>query len=158
MADARVDRAPEVTWETIDLEAWKRHVLERWKDRWPVVVWGEPGNDSTDIIRELAGRMRAEYIAVNVRGFPLGNVGAGLAQALPPPDTARRYVIDLADLSHASPFVQAEVYRLLVQRRAPFPLHEELSVVACSTVRRGEDWEAQTVAYPLNKFAHFRGF
>ena len=152
MADANVDRAPEFTWESSDLETWKRYVLASWEDRWPVVVWTKPGNKNTAIIRELAGRMRAEYIAVNVRGLPPGNIDASLAQVLPPPNSARRYVIDLVNLPHASPFVQAEVYRLLVQRRASFPLHEELSVVACTTGLRKEDWDAQVAVYPLNKF------
>ena len=112
----------------------------------PTYLWGAPGIGKSDIVRQIATEMGADFIDVrlsqiepsDIRGMPYPDKDAAgnsvVSWAPPsffPKDSTRPSIIFLDEMNAAAPTIQAASYQLVLDRRVgEYKLPDNAAVLA----------------------------
>ena len=147
-----------------DLEA----VLEQYVERnRPLMIWGPPGVGKSAMMRTLAARLDRIYVdyralqrdPVDISGVPTvvdGRTVWATPGFLPPQDSKNKFLINLEELSAATPAVQASLYQLVLDRQVgdSYTLPDGAAIVACGN-RTSDRGVSYKMPKPLaNRFRH----
>ena len=148
------------------------------EQRRPVMLWGPVGAGKSDIVAQVAKENECELSdarlstmdTVDVRGFPVPNLEAGVMSWLPadflPPmlvkgkngkmvPNASKGILFLDELPSAAPAVQAAAYQLVLDRRiGKYELPENWAIIAAGN-RAGDRSIVHDIPAALrNRFIH----
>jgi len=149
----------------------RKAILEAFKVKRPVFLWGPPGIGKSevvaDITEDLGGHMidlrMAQMEPTDIRGIPFFNREIGKMDWAPPVDLpddelASQYpviVLFLDEMNSASPAVQAAGYQLILNRRVgKYKLPDNVVIVAAGN-RDSDKGVTYRMPMPLaNRFIH----
>ena len=110
----------------------------------PTMIWGPPGVGKSDIARQVASKLKAEYLdvrallldPVDLRGIPWRDEDNRTRWAppkfLPPENSIYDHLINFEELPAAPPMVQAALYQLVLDRACgEYRLPDGAAMIAC---------------------------
>jgi len=149
----------------------RKAILEAFKVKRPVFLWGPPGIGKSEVVAEIAEEMKGHVIDLrmaqmeptDIRGIPFFNKDLGKMDWAPPvelPDEelASKYpivVLFLDEMNSAPPAVQAAGYQLILNRRiGKYVLPDNVVIVAAGN-RDSDKGVTYRMPMPLaNRFIH----
>ena len=131
-----------------------------------IMIWGPPGVGKSDICRQVAAELKAQYMdirallldPVDLRGIPYREDGMtrwAPPAFFPPTDSKEPFLLNLEELPAAPKMVQAALYQLVFDRACgEYTLPENAYIVACGN-RMSDRGVSQPMPTPLaSKMIH----
>jgi hypothetical protein len=149
----------------------KKAILQAFKSKRPIFLWGPPGIGKSDVVaeitRELNGHMidlrMAQMEPTDLRGIPFFNKNNEKMDWAPPIDLPDQELADqhpivvlfLDEMNSAAPAVQAAGYQLILNRRVgKYVLPDNVVIVAAGN-RESDKGVTYRMPMPLaNRFLH----
>lgn len=149
----------------------RKAILQAFKTKRPVFLWGPPGIGKSDVVAEIAEELKgyvidlrmAQMEPTDIRGIPFFNKENGKMDwaepvDLPSEEFAKQYptvVLFLDEMNSAPPAVQAAGYQLILNRRVgKYKLPDNVVIVAAGN-RDSDKGVTYRMPMPLaNRFVH----
>jgi len=149
----------------------RKAILQAFKTKRPVFLWGPPGIGKSDVVAEIAEELKGHVIDLrmaqmeptDIRGIPFFNKENGKMDwaepvDLPSEEFAAQYptvVLFLDEMNSAPPAVQAAGYQLILNRRVgKYKLPDNVVIVAAGN-RDSDKGVTYRMPMPLaNRFVH----
>ena len=149
----------------------RKSILQAFKTKRPVFLWGPPGIGKSDVVQEIAKELKGHVIDLrmaqmeptDIRGIPYFNKENAKMDWAPPVDLpdeelASQYpivVLFLDEMNSAPPAVQAAGYQLILNRRVgKYVLPDNVVIVAAGN-RDSDKGVTYRMPMPLaNRFIH----
>ncbi len=149
----------------------RKAILQAFKTKRPVFLWGPPGIGKSDVVAEIATELKGAIIDLrmaqmeptDIRGIPFYNKDNGKMDwaepvDLPSEEFAKQHpivVLFLDEMNSAPPAVQAAGYQLILNRRVgKYKLPDNVVIVAAGN-RDSDKGVTYRMPMPLaNRFVH----
>ena len=149
----------------------RKAILQAFKTKRPVFLWGPPGIGKSDVVAEIAAELKGAIIDLrmaqmeptDIRGIPFYNKDNGKMDwaepvDLPSEEFAKQHpivVLFLDEMNSAPPAVQAAGYQLILNRRVgKYKLPDNVVIVAAGN-RDSDKGVTYRMPMPLaNRFVH----
>jgi energy-coupling factor transporter ATP-binding protein EcfA2 len=163
--------ATETQARTVSPNSAKRSITHAIKKQRPIFLWGPPGIGKSEIVEQIAGKMRAKVIDIrlslwdptDIKGIPyfdptVGKMVWGAPSELPDQEMADQHehiILFLDEMNSAAPAVQAAAYQLILNRRVgEYKLPDNVMIVAAGN-RESDKGVTYRMPAPLaNRFVH----
>lgn len=134
----------------------------------PAMIWGPPGIGKSEVVEQVAadlGMVYKDFFAilmdpVDLHGIPYRDTEKNRTRWAPPgefpEDDGQRYLLNLDEITAATPAVQAALYQFVLKGRiGEYQLPAGSAIVACGN-RESDRGVAHTMPTPLvSRFRHF---
>ena len=149
----------------------RKAILQSFKSKRPVFIWGPPGIGKSEIVEEITKEIGGHLIDLrmaqmeptDIRGIPFYNKDLGKMDWAPPielPDEEmakkhKRIVLFMDEMNSAPPTVQAAAYQLILNRRiGKYVLPDNVDLIAGGN-RESDKGVTYRMPMPLaNRFLH----
>lgn len=156
---------------TVNSVQCRRSILQAFKVKRPIFIWGPPGIGKSELVESIAGELNGAFIDIrlgqmeptDIRGIPFYNKDLGKMDWAPPIDLpdqefASQYpivILFMDELNSAPASVQAAAYQLILNRRiGKYCLPDNVVMVAAGN-RESDKGVTYRMPTPLaNRFIH----